>query len=130
MLDTKKIYDLIKLSFTSENEDFTKGSINRAIFLLAIPMLMEMVMESLFAVVDTYFVSKLGTAALATVGLTESMLTIVYSLGIGVSMAATAIVARLAVTRITSRSRRIMLLPLVLVLRRLCWVGRLLFLLA
>jgi putative MATE family efflux protein len=90
----QKVFSLIKQSFVSENQDFTTGSINKAIVLLAIPMLMEMLMESLFAVVDTFFVSKLGTEAIATVGLTESMLTIVYSIGIGISMAATAIVAR------------------------------------
>jgi putative MATE family efflux protein len=90
----KNIFSLIKESFTAENQDFTTGSIKKAIVLLAIPMLMEMLMESLFAVVDTFFVSKLGTEAIASVGLTESMLTIVYSIGIGISMAATAIVAR------------------------------------
>jgi putative MATE family efflux protein len=90
----QRFFQLAAQSFHAENEDFTKGSINRAIVLLAIPMLMEMVMESLFAIVDTYFVTQLGTEAVATVGLTESMLTIVYSLGIGISMAATAIVAR------------------------------------
>lgn len=57
-LSIKNIFKIIKTAFTSEKEDFTKGSINRAIVLLAIPMLMEM--ESLFAVVDTFFVSKLG----------------------------------------------------------------------
>ncbi len=90
----QSIISIIKQSFTAENQDFTTGSIKKAIVLLAIPMLMEMLMESLFAVVDTFFVSKLGTEAIATVGLTESMLTIVYSIGIGISMAATAIVAR------------------------------------
>jgi putative MATE family efflux protein len=96
MTTTKKqnIFSIIAESFTAENQDFTKGSLRKAIVLLAIPMLMEMIMESLFAVVDTFFVSKLGTEAIATVGLTESMLTIVYSIGIGISMAATAIVAR------------------------------------
>lgn len=88
------IFKLIANSFTSENQDFTKGKINTAIILLAIPMLMEMIMESLFAIVDTYFVLHLGKEALATVGLTESMLTIIYSIAIGISMAATAIVAR------------------------------------
>ncbi len=91
----RKIFKLLKQAFTSENEDFTTLPINKAIALLAIPMMMEMVMESLFAIVDTFFVSnRLGTTAIATVGLTESMLTIVYSMGIGISMAGTAIVAR------------------------------------
>ncbi|MCS4433457.1 MATE family efflux transporter [Aquiflexum gelatinilyticum] len=75
-------------------EDFTNISIKKAIFYLSIPMILEMVMESLFAVVDIFFVGKLGVHAVATVGLTESFLTIIYSIAIGLSMAATAIVAR------------------------------------
>jgi putative MATE family efflux protein len=75
-------------------EDFTGISIKKAIFYLSIPMILEMVMESLFAVVDIFFVGKLGVHAVATVGLTESVLTIIYSIAIGLSMAATAIVAR------------------------------------
>ena len=87
-------YDLFKESLNSEHKDFTKGSLRKAIFLLAVPMILEMCMESVFAVVDIFFVSKLGSAAAATVGLTESVLTIIYSLAIGLSMAATAVVAR------------------------------------
>ena len=74
--------------------DYTQGSLGRAILLLSIPMMLEMAMESLFAVVDVYFVSSLGASAVATVGLTESVLTLVYAVAIGLSMGTTALVAR------------------------------------
>ena len=87
---------LLKQSLKGENIDFTQGSIRRAVLLLAIPMMLEMMMESVFALVDLYFVGHLENSSFAvqTVGLTESVLSIVYSIAIGMSMAATAVVAR------------------------------------
>src|ERR1700733_8967032 len=74
--------------------DFTNERIGRAITLLAIPMVLEMMMESLFAVVDMFWVAHLGSDALATVGLTESVLTILFTIAMGLSIATTAMVAR------------------------------------
>ena len=76
------------------HQDFTAGNLNRAILLLAIPMVLEMVLESLFAVVDVFWVGHLGADAVATVGLTESMLSLVFAVGLGLSMSTTAMVAR------------------------------------
>lgn len=90
----KKIYSIVKLSLNGEQQDYTQGSIPRAVFLLAIPMILELSLESVFALVDMFFVSKLGQNAIATVGLTESVITLVYSIAIGLSTASTAIVAR------------------------------------
>ncbi|MEZ4900795.1 MAG: MATE family efflux transporter [Spirosomataceae bacterium] len=90
----KKFFTLLLQAIKGQEQEYTTGSINRAIFLLSVPMILEMVMESLFAVVDIFFVSKVSTDAVATVGLTESVLTLVYSVAIGLSTAATAIIAR------------------------------------
>ncbi|HWW39903.1 MATE family efflux transporter, partial [Pedobacter sp.] len=91
-----RIFTLLKQALKGEELDYTQGSIRRALLLLAIPMMLEMAMESIFALVDLYFVGHLHNSshAIQTVGLTESVLTIIYSLAIGMSMAATAVVAR------------------------------------
>ena len=86
--------NLFSEAIRGTEKNFTSGSLNRAIVLLAIPMILEMVMESLFAVVDIYFVGKVSVNAIATVALTESVVMIVYAFSIGLSMAATALVAR------------------------------------
>ncbi|MGZ5242485.1 MAG: MATE family efflux transporter, partial [Bacteroidia bacterium] len=93
-LTFSRIISIIKQSLNGEEQDYTVGSIPRAVFLLAIPMILELSLESVFAVVDMFFVSKLGENAIATVGLTESVVTIVYSIAMGLSTAATAVVAR------------------------------------
>ncbi|MBX2844615.1 MAG: MATE family efflux transporter [Saprospiraceae bacterium] len=89
-----KFLQLLKDAVLGKEEDFTKGSINRAIFLLAVPMIIEMGMESIFAVVDAYFVAKISVNAIATVGLTESVMTLIYSMAMGTGMAATAMISR------------------------------------
>ncbi|MGY3212274.1 MATE family efflux transporter [Mucilaginibacter sp. HD30] len=90
----RKFLSAIKLSLSGQEQDYTEGSIRKAVFLLAIPMILELSLESVFALVDIFFVSKLGPNAIASVGLTESVITIVYSIAIGLSVAATAVVAR------------------------------------
>jgi putative MATE family efflux protein len=87
-------FKLVRQSFSGKEYDYTQGSIRTAIVLLAVPMILELSLESVFAVVDMFFVGKLGSDAIQTVGLTESVITIVYSLAIGLSTAATAMVAR------------------------------------
>lgn len=90
----KKIFNIFKLSLNGVEQDYTSGSIRKAVILLAIPMILELSLESVFALVDMFFVGKLGQNAIATVGLTESVITLIYSIAIGLSTAATAIVAR------------------------------------
>ncbi len=85
---------MLKEALFGTHQDFTQGNLNRAIALLAIPMILEMAMESLFGVVDVFFVARLGANAVSTVGLTESLLTLVFGVAIGLSMATTAFVAR------------------------------------
>ena len=84
----------IREAFHGSERDFTTGSLNQAVFLLAIPMMLEMAGESLFAVVDAFFVARLGAEALAAVGITETVLEIIYAIAIGLGMSVTAMVAR------------------------------------
>ncbi len=93
-MNIQKILETLRDSVSGKNHDFTKGSLGKAIILLAIPMMLEQIMESIFAVVDIYFVSKISVNAIATVGLTETFMFIIYSLAIGLSAGTTALVAR------------------------------------
>jgi hypothetical protein len=89
------LWTVVKESVRGElHHDFTEGPIGRAILLLAIPMVLEMALESVFAVADIFWVSHLGPDAVATVGLTESLLSLVYALAMGLGIGATAVVAR------------------------------------
>lgn len=88
------IWASLKEAISGSHQDYTEGNLDRAVILLAIPMVLEMVMESLLAVVDAFFVSGLGTDAVAAVALTESLLVILYAIAIGLSMSTTAMVAR------------------------------------
>ncbi|MGG5487541.1 MATE family efflux transporter [Gaetbulibacter sp. PBL-D1] len=90
----KQFLKYFKIAVTGKEQEFTSGSIRRAVFMLSIPMILEMLMESIFALVDIMYVSKVSVNAVATIGLTESVITLVYAVAIGLSMAATAVVAR------------------------------------
>jgi len=88
------LWQSVREALSGSHQDYTTGNLNRAILLLAIPMVLEMVLESLFAVVDVFWVGRLGANAVATVGITESMLALVFAIGLGVSMSTGAMVAR------------------------------------
>ncbi|MBP7507261.1 MAG: MATE family efflux transporter [Prolixibacteraceae bacterium] len=90
----KQLFLEIKDALRGEEHDYTQGNLKRAVFLLSVPMVLEMLMESIFAIVDIFFVSKLGADAIATVGLTESIITIIYAISSGLSVATSAIVSR------------------------------------
>lgn len=93
-LTIKKLISYFWIAVTGKEQEFTTGSIRKAIFMLSIPMILEMLMESIFALVDIAYVSQVSVNAVATIGLTESVITLVYAIAIGLSMAATAVVAR------------------------------------
>jgi putative MATE family efflux protein len=88
------IWSTVREAVRGSHQDYTQAPIGRAVVLLAVPMVLEMLMESVFAVVDIFFVGRLGAAAIATVGITESLMTIIYALAIGLSIGAAATVAR------------------------------------
>jgi putative MATE family efflux protein len=93
-LPQPSLWTSIREAIGGSHQDYTAGDLDRAILLLAIPMVLEMVLESLFAVVDVFFVGRVGANAVATVGLTESMLSLIFAVAIGLSMSTTAMVAR------------------------------------
>lgn len=90
----KELFQITKKAIRGDEMDYTTGDINKALILLAIPMVLEMVMESLFAIVDVFFVAKISNNAVATIGMTEGVLMLIESVAIGITMAATAMVAR------------------------------------
>lgn len=92
--ESSGLWAAIKEAVRGSHRNYTEGSIGRAILILSVPMVLEMLMESVFVVVDVFFVAKLGADAVATVGLTESMLTLIYALALGLSIGVTATVAR------------------------------------
>ena len=90
----RQFFTYLRIAVSGKEQEFTSGSIRRAVFMLSVPMILEMLMESIFALVDIAFVSRVSVNAVATIGLTESVITLVYAVAIGLSMAATAVVAR------------------------------------
>src|SRR5664279_3264862 len=94
MTKLKSFFNNVNEAVSGTEQDFTEGKLSRAILLLSIPAVLEMVMESIFVIVDIYFVSKLGANAVATVGITESMVTIIYAIAIGLGTATTSMVSR------------------------------------
>src|SRR5688500_17729488 len=90
----RSVWSELRDAIRGTGADYTKIPLRRAVFLLAVPMVLELVLESTFAVVDIYFVAQLGSSAVATVGLTETMLFLLYAIGMGLAMAVTAVVAR------------------------------------
>jgi putative MATE family efflux protein len=93
-MERESAWGLLKKAVRGTTEDYTEGSLNRAVFLLSVPMILEMVMESVFGILDVFFVGRLGAEAVAAVGLTESLLTVIFAVAIGLCLSTTALVAR------------------------------------
>src|SRR5256885_17190684 len=93
-IETPSLWNAIRESLRGTRHNYTDGPIDRAILLLAVPMMLELALESVFAVVDVFFVARLGAVAVATVGLSESILTFIYAIAMGLGAGATATVAR------------------------------------
>ncbi|MCW7465570.1 MATE family efflux transporter [Leptospira levettii] len=93
-MTSASLWEDLKKALSGSEEDYTEISLRKAIFLLSVPMILELVLESVFAVVDIYFVGSLGASAVATVGLTETYLFLLYAIAMGLSFSVTAIVAR------------------------------------
>src|SRR6185295_11850268 len=87
-------WETVREALRGSDQDFTEGPIGRAVILLAVPMMLEMAMESIFAVSDVYFVGRLGADAVATVGITESLMTVLYAVAMGLAIGASATIAR------------------------------------
>ena len=92
--EPQSLWSTVKEAIRGSHQDFTEAPIGRAVVLLAVPMVLEMMMESVFVVADVFFVGRLGPDAVATVGITESLMTVMYALAIGLSIGAAATVAR------------------------------------
>src|SRR6186997_2973258 len=90
----KRWWSLLLEAIRGSDRDYTIGPVGPALVMLSVPMVLEMAMESLFAVVDVFYASRIGADAIATIGVTESMLTIVYTVAMGLGIGATAVVAR------------------------------------
>ena len=105
-LRSRRFLQLLLSAVRGDAYDYTSGSIRKSIVLLAIPMMLEMAMESVFALADTFFVGRLGVAALTTVGLTEFMMTLIYSVGVGLSLAPMALIARFVGEKNTALASR------------------------
>ena len=103
----ERLWPLVREALSGSRRDLTAMPLSRAIVLLAVPMVLEMVMESIFAIADIFWVSKLGADAVAAVGLTESLLTVVYAIGMGMAMGVGASLGATSTRRLPNRFARL-----------------------